>query len=793
MDPQVHIRSPYPVEPWQVREPELDLARLAQSESVFALSNGHIGLRANLDEGEPHALPGTYLNSFYELRPLPYAEAGFGYPESGQTVVNVTNGKLIRLMVDDQPLDVRYGQLRRHERVLDLRTGQLSRDVEWESPAGKAVRVRSRRLVSFTQRAVAAICYEVEAVDETVRVVLQSELVADETIPMASRDPRVSAVLEAPLLGEAHHTSEASAVLVHRTRFSELRMAAAMDHDIEGPDGTQMRGEAHADLARVTVGCRLSPGQRLRVVKYLAYGWSSRRSLPALRDQVIAAINAARFDGWDRLCAQQCEYLDAFWDAADVELDGDAEVQQAVRFALFHVLQAGARAEQRPIAAKGLTGPGYDGHVFWDTEQFVLPVLSYIQPRAAGDVVRWRHATLGLARERAELLGLAGAAFPWRTIHGQECSAYWPAGTAAFHISAAVADAARRYAWVTGDSGFEREAGLELLVETARLWHSLGHHDRDGYFHIDGVTGPDEYSALSDDNVYTNLMAARNLTAAADATARHPEQARRLGVDEEEAAGWRDAAARMHIPYDEKLGVHAQALNFTRYDEWDFAATKPHHYPLLLSTSYFDLYRKQVVKQADLVLAMHWRGDAFTPEQKARNFAYYEERTVRDSSLSACTQAVIAAEVGHLDLAHDYIGEAALMDLHDLEHNTRDGVHIASLAGAWLAIVAGLGGLRDHGEELSFAPRLPDRISRLRFAVLWRGLRLQVTAGAGEATYLLRDGDGPASIRLQHHGEPITVTTGAPVTRPIPALTPLTPAPAQPPGRSPTRRAALSD
>jgi alpha,alpha-trehalose phosphorylase len=792
MEPGTQVRSPYPVEPWQIREPELSLSRLAQSESVFALSNGHIGLRANLDEGEPYGLPGTYLNSFYELRPLPYAEAGFGYPESGQTVVNVTNGKLIRLMVDDQPLDLRYGQLRRHERILDLRSGLLSRELEWVSPAGSAIRVRSQRLVSFTQRAVAAICYEVEPVDTSVRVVVQSELVANETVPTAEKDPRVSAMLDSPLVAEAHHTYEASAVLTHRTAFSELRMAAAMDHDVDGVDPSHVRAESHPDLARITVGGRLAPGQRLRIVKYLAYGWSSRRSMPALRDQVIAAMNAARFDGWDGLVAQQREYLDAFWDAADVELDGDAEVQQAVRFALFHVLQAGARGEQRPIAAKGLTGPGYDGHVFWDTEQFVLPMLTYIQPKAAGDVVRWRHATLDLARERSQQLGLAGCAFPWRTIRGQECSAYWPAGTAAFHINAAVADAARRYVWATDDRDFEHEVGLEILVDTARLWHALGHHDRTGQFHIDGVTGPDEYSALADDNIYTNLMAARNLVAAADAAARHPERSRQFGVDDEETAAWRDAAEHMHIPFDERLGVHSQAVNFTRYDEWDFAAMTPRDYPLLLSSSYFDLYRKQVVKQADLVLAMHWCGDEFSPAEKARNFGYYEQRTVRDSSLSACTQAIIAAEVGHLDLAHDYIGEAALMDLHDLEHNTRDGVHIASLAGAWLALVAGLGGMRDHGEQLGFAPRLPDRIGRLRFAILWRGLRLQVTADQHEATYQLRDGSATASIRLLHHGEAVFVTTDQPVTLPIPPIAPITPPPTQPPGRTPTRRSPLA-
>jgi alpha,alpha-trehalose phosphorylase len=779
----------YPVEPWHVRETRLDLDVLAQSESVFALSNGHIGLRGNLDEGEPHGLPGTYLNSFYELRPLPYAEAGYGFPESGQTVVNVTNGKLIRLLVDDEPFDVRYGEVRTHQRVLDLQAGTLDRTVEWVSPAGRAVRVRSTRLVSFSQRAIAAICYEVEVADDRpLRLIVQSELVANEELPPTRKDPRVAAVLKAPLKPEEHLATAAGGLLIHRTKKSNLRMGAAMEHEISGPERTSVNTEAYPDFARTTVACVLKPGEKLRVVKLLAYGWSSRRSFPALRDQVGAAIASARFSGWDGLLAEQRRYLDAFWDAADVRLEGDPEVQQAVRFALFHVLQAGARAEMRPIAAKGLTGPGYDGHVFWDTETFVLPVLTYTQPEAVTHGLRWRHATLDLARERAQTLGLKGAAFPWRTVRGQECSGYWPAGTAAFHIGADIADAAMRYVVATGDYDFEREVGLELLVDTARLWRSLGHHDRHGIFHIDGVTGPDEYTAVVNDNIYTNLMAQKNLIGAAEAALRHPEQARRLGVDEEEAASWRDAAAAMHVPYDEELGVHQQCEEFTRLQEWDFAATPPSKYPLLLNYPYFDLYRKQVLKQADLVLAMHWRGDAFTPEQKARNFAYYEQRTVRDSSLSTCTQAVMAAEVGHLELAHDYLGEAALMDLHDIHNNTREGLHIAALAGAWLAIVAGLGGMRDHGGELSFAPRLPSRINRMEFSMLWRGLRLRVDVTQHEVTYSLRNGHDGAKLDLVHHGEHVTVTSDAPLSRRIPPLPAVGPPPRQPFGRAPARR-----
>jgi alpha,alpha-trehalose phosphorylase len=778
----------FPVEPWCVREPSLRLDRLGHTEAVFALANGHLGLRGNLDEGEPYALPGTYLNSFYELRPLPYAEAGYGYPESGQTMVNITNGKVMRLLVDDEPFDPRYGELLAHERVLDLRSGTLSRSVDWVSPAGQRVRIRTVRLVSFTQRSIAAIRYEVEPIDEPARLILQSELVANEDLPSIGDDPRVAAVLASPLQAEEHHHSVHAALLVHVTRRSGLRVAAGMDHVIESTERIAVTTESHPDWARTTIACEMRPGQVLRVVKFLGYGWSSQRSRPALRDQVHAALAAARFTGWDGLAAAQREYLDRFWDSADVRIDGDPELQQAARFALFHVLQSGARAERRPIAAKGLTGTGYDGHTFWESEMFALPVLTYTLPAAAGDVLRWRHATLDLARERAQVLGLRGAAFPWRTIRGHECSGYWPASTAAFHVSVAVADATLRYYHATGDEAFMREAGVELLVETARLWRSLGHHDRHGRFHLDGVTGPDEYSALGDDNVYTNLMAARNLAAAASLAPRFPEVMARLGVDEEEAASWRDAAATMHIPFDEELGVHPQHESFTRYQEFDFAAMDPEDYPLLLHVPYFQLYRTQVVKQADLVLAMHWRGDAFTPEQKARNFAYYEARTVRDSSLSAATQAVVAAEVGHLELAHDYLAETALVDLRDLHRNTREGIHIGAAAGTWLALVAGFGGLRDHDGRLAFAPRLPSRIERLEFSIHWRGLRLKVTVSPEAATYTLRDGGADAQLELTHHGELVVVRVGEPVSRPIPPPPPVGPPPRQPPHRAPLRR-----
>jgi alpha,alpha-trehalose phosphorylase len=778
------IKHPvFRVEPWSLREMALDLDVLAQAESVFALSNGHIGWRGNLDEGEPHGLPGSYLNGVYENRPLASAEAAYGLPQSGQTVINVTNGKLIRLLVDDEPFDVRYGALRAHERTLDFRDGVLRRNTEWVSPAGGAVRVSSTRLVSFTQRAIAAIRYEVAPLDGTLRIAVQSELLANEQLPAQTSDPRHGADLGNPLMQEFQGTHDHAAVVVHSTRSSGLRIGAAMDHMIDGPD-PRIESHVFPDGGLLTAAAVLAPGQRLSLTKFVAYGWSGARSLPGVRDQVWAALTAARQTGWDGLLADQRAFLDDFWDRADVEIDGDTEVQQAVRFALFHVLQAGVRGESRPIPAKGLTGPGYDGHAFWDTETFVLPVLTFTAPDAVASALRWRRDGLPAALDRAAQLGLAGAAFPWRTIHGEECSGYWPAGTAAFHINADIAAAVVGYIDATGDAEFERDAGMDLLAHTARLWRSLGHHDPQGQFHIDGVTGPDEYSAVADDNVYTNLMARDNLLAAADVAERYPDRARELGVTAEESASWRDAARSMYIPYDEALGVHPQAEGFTRHQVWDFAGTSADQYPLLLHFPYFDLYRKQVVKQADLVLAMHMCGSEFTAEQKARNFDYYEPLTVRDSSLSACTQAVIAAEVGHLDLAFDYLGEAALMDLHDLEQNTRDGVHIASLAGAWVALVGGFAGLRHWAGQVSFAPRLPEGLNRLAFSLMLRGQRLRVEVTQASARYLLADGD---PMKISHHGSALTLKAGKPQDLPI-VPAPMRPRPSQPPGREPARR-----
>lgn len=771
------------IDEWQIREPALELGDLGHAESVFALANGYLGLRGTLDEGEPVVAAGTYIASFFERFPLPHAEPGYGYPDLGQAMVNVTDGNTIRLIVDDSPLDVRTGTLHSHTRVLDLQAGTLTRELGWSTPRGHRVEVKSTRLASFAYRSVSAVRYEVTAANRAVRVIIQSELIANEpTGRTDTRDPRVSHVLASPLHAVAQERGNTGAILVHRTKQSDLTLAANMAHEVATEAEFETFVETRPDWARTTVVADLHPGQSVRITKYVAHATSETRSVPLLRSQVSAAISTARHVKWDGLISAQRSYLDDFWANAELEVLGSRKLTGMLRYALFQVLQAAARNEVAPIGAKALTGSGYSGHTFWDTEGFLAPVLAAVLPQSCADVLRWRGSIIDRARDRAAELGLRGAAFPWRTLDGTEASAYWPASTAAMHINADIVRAFELYRWVTGDHSLETEDGaLPVIVETARAWISLGHEDRHGRIHFDGLTGPDEYTAVVNDNVFTNMMAGWNLHAAADRSEANLELAAELGVDDAEREEWRRAADNIHIPYDDDLGVHPACAGFTRFDEWEWDRFIGKH-PIQAYAPYFEIYRHQVIKQADLVQAIWWCPERFSPDEVARNLDYYELRTSRDSSLSATPQAIVCAQAGHLDLALAYMYEAAAVDLEDVQGNADHGLHMASLAGAWLALVAGFGGYRESPDHLELWPQLPGQLEGYRFRLLRRGVRVEVLVTADGVT-LSAAGD----VDVQLYGDKFELAAGDQITRPLQRTEPLLPEPSQPPGRAPAR------
>jgi alpha,alpha-trehalose phosphorylase len=474
-------------------------------------------------------------------------------------------------------------------------------------------------------------------------------------------------------------------------------------------------------------------------------------------DRCRRTLDRARSEGVDTIFDRQRSWLDAFWERSDVRIEGHPDLQQATRWCLFQLAQAAARADGLGVPAKGVTGSGYSGHYFWDTEIYVLPFLAYTTPLWARNALRMRYLMLPAARKRAHQLNEAGALFPWRTINGEEASAYYAAGTAQYHINADVAFALAKYIRATGDVDFLDSEGVDIAVDTARLWATLGFwrssdgvHDGEGdTFHIHGVTGPDEYTTVVNDNLFTNVMARFNLRFAAR-TVREMEEAdydaylrmvERMNLDPSEPEMWDRAAEAMHIPHSEALGIHPQDSVFLEREIWDLEHTPADQRPLLLHFHPLVIYRYQVLKQADVVLALFLQGNHFTPEEKLADFEYYDPLTTGDSTLSAVVQAILAAEVGYQDLALEYFRESIFVDLGDLHHNAADGVHVASAGGVWTALVSGFGGMRDHYGDLSFDPRLPAAWPSLSYALQWHGTRLNITLTADSMTVEAGEGD----------------------------------------------------
>src|SRR5215813_9459951 len=743
----------FSVDPWVFEATRFDAGLasqlVSQAETLFALSNGYLGMRGMLEECTPVREPGVFLNGFYEHRPISYGERAYGFPRLGQSILNCPDGTTLKLFVDDEPFELTSAEILSFRHALDFRDGTLKRDVFWLTPSGKRMHLRTVRLVSFSHRHLAAIEYELTAADADAEVVISSELANRQPVPVDSDDPR----LAEGFAGRVLHPTGAQCdglrvILSYRTQSSGLVLGCGMDHKVEGRSGCTTESTCDDDFAAVVVNASVERGKCIRIHKYLSYHYSENPDEKQIRSQTAWTLNRAIANGFSRILERQRSDVSDFWSRADVKVEGGhPRIQQVIRWNLFQLLQASERAEGHGIPARALTGQTYEGHYFWDTEIYILPFLIYSQPRVARALLKFRHDMLDKARTRARELALRGATFPWRTINGEEASAYYAAGTAQYHINADIVYALRKYVEVSGDDDFLREYGAEILVETARLWDSLGFFSerKDGHFCIDGVTGPDEYSAVVNNNYFTNLMARENLRYAAR-TVRNLERndpdafrelVRRTGLADSEPTVWEDAAERTYLPYDERLGVHPQDDGFLDQQPWDFAGTPENHYPLLLHYHPLNLYRSQVIKQADTVLAMLLLSDQFTPETKKRNFDYYDPLTTHDSSLSVCVQSIVANEIGYSQKAMEYFSFAAVMDLSDVGGNMMHGAHIASIGGTWLALIYGFAGMRDHGGRITFKPRLPDEWSRLTFPLIIRGQKLRVAVDHVATTYSL--------------------------------------------------------
>ena len=784
-------RDRFPVDPWRLVERSFSLEDVGVTETLFAQGNGYLGLRGNHPEGR-HALEhGTFINGFHEIFPIRHAEQAYGFAEVGQTIINAPDAKVMRVYVDDEPLSFDVADVREYERAFDFRTGVLTRHVRWTTPSGKDVVIDFQRMVSFEEKHLAIMSVTVTVLNADAPVTVSCQMINRQdgqdvysggrpgaAGAKAGFDPRKAEKIQERVLQPQEFWQDgARAALAYRVTESGMTIAVVADHIVETENDYSARTLAESDIAKNVFRVQAKAGVPVTVTKLVSYHTS--RGVPAreLVDRGRRTLDRVAAEGVAAQFERQAAWCAAFWQRSDVVIEGRDELQQATRWCLWQLAQAAARADGQGVPAKGVSGSGYSGHYFWDTEIYVLPFLIYTTPLWARNALRMRYLMLPSARKRAGQLNEAGALFPWRTINGEEASAYYAAGTAQYHINADVSFALGKYVRATGDEEFLHREGVDIAVETARLWTTLGfwRFNEDGdpeVFHIHGVTGPDEYTTVVNDNLFTNVMARYNLRFAARAVREmaenEPEQyalmVDRLGLEAGEPDAWDHAAEAMHIPYSEALGIHPQDAVFLEREVWDLENTPAEQRPLLLHFHPLVIYRYQVLKQADVVLALYLQGNHFTAEEKLADFQYYDPLTTGDSTLSAVVQSILAAEVGYQDLALEYFRESIFVDLGDLHHNAADGVHVASAGGVWTALVAGFGGMRDHFGDLSFDPRLPADWPSLSYTLHWHGTELKITVTADALTVVAGPGE---SVGFEVRGVGYAVEGGGTVVVPL--------------------------
>ena len=741
-------------EPWAVTEEGFSAAALPENESVFALGNGFIGLRGNLEEGAASGadtIQGSFLNAVFDSEPIRYGETAYGYAKNHETICNVMDAKSLTLFADGERLDLGASVVSAHRRVLDLRGGLLRRSFTWRTRSGAVLEAETERLVSLPRQALASARLRVRCVSGACALRIESAIAPAVIAEGDPNDPRNAAGKDRSLLALRPEAEGALLAMGQRTKNSGFAICCAVEHRSPLP----FRTETGRDRVRWIAEAALSAGEALCVEKSICYGALRGGDDETLRAETKKSCREA--PDFDTLAEEQRAFLDTFWDNAFLEIRGDDALLQGLRFNLFHLLQAAGRDGARNIAAKGLTGEGYEGHTFWDTESYILPVFIHTDPALARKLLEYRYAMLPQARARARVMGHAqGALFPWRTIDGEECSAYFPAGTAQYHIDGDIAHAVWEYFEATEDLDFLAKCGAELLAECARLYRDLGcfSEEKGGRFVINGVTGPDEYNVLVNNNVYTNRVAEESFRDAAAALAllreKAPADERRLreslALRPEEEASWLEAAEKMYYP-PARQGIVPQDDAFLDREPWPPESIPAEQKPLLLHFHPLTIYRRRICKQADLILAMvRWSGD-HTLEEKKRNFAFYDSVTTHDSSLSMAVFSILAAEIGQTDKAYDYFMASARLDLDDMHHNTRDGLHMANMAGTWLGLTQGFGGMRCRGGMLSFAPSCPPQWESYSFRVLWRGRLIQLDVVEASARCTLLRGD-PITVLL---------------------------------------------
>lgn len=719
---------------WIYKKEEILLANdsLLLEETIFHNANGYLGVRANFEEGYPaeyDTIRGTYINGFYDIAEMKQAEKLYGLPEEKQTMLNVADFQTIKIRIDNEEFSMFEGSVLKSRRFVNMQKGYTGRIVHWRSPDGKEIELLIRRMASFWILSLFTIEYKVKAVNFDGLIEIYSYHNGDVMNYSNPDDPRVAGESVKYLIPEKIWFEDEVSYCESVTSKSELKMISAVTHKVEKE--LKKRFAIKNKCACVSIRGRISKDETIKLVKYAIITDSLRTD--NVKEQAKQYIEQVKDLDIAEIYQKQSVYLSHFWKQAELKIDGDDELELAVRYNIYQLIQSVGKDEHSNIAAKGLSGEGYEGHYFWDTEMYIQPFFVLTVPEITKNLISYRYTTLESARENARLMGhKKGALYPWRTISGSECSGFFPAGTAQYHINSDVASSIVAYYLATGDKEFMIEKGAEIVIETARLWADMGSF-HNGKYELHCVTGPDEYTCVVNNNYYTNVSAKYNLNWAVKLYTMLKEEGRllelekKIHITEEEISYFTLAAANMYLPYDSALDINPQDDSFLHKNKWDISATPKEKFPLLLHYHPLHLYRFQVCKQADTVMAHFLYEDEQSEQTMKHSLEYYEKITTHDSSLSTCIFSIMASRLGMTEKAYDYFGDSAKLDLFNTHKNTKDGIHTANMGGNYMAIIYGFGRVRIKEQGLFLAPILPKDWNTYEFYLMYHSSRISVT------------------------------------------------------------------
>ncbi|MFP9100089.1 glycoside hydrolase family 65 protein [Flavobacterium sp. RHBU_24] len=758
---------------WSVIEEGFDAERVRSSESLFSIGNGAMGQRANFEEHySGHTFQGSYIAGVYYPDKTKVGWWKNGYPEYFAKVLNAPNWIGIGITVNGEALDLaKCSIVNNFRRELNMKEGWYNRSFEAVLKNGTEIKVNVKRFLSLVADELGAIKYEITPLNRAAQITFSPYVDAG----VKNMDANWEETFWEPI--DVQYSANEGFVTA-RTFKTGFGAAAFMHNNIllNGNDTQTLPVNAEATDRKVQLSYTIeaNANDTAAIVKFGGYTVSTNHPEAELISAAKAVIASAKVKGFDALLEEQKHAWAGIWEMADITIDGDVKAQQGIRFNIFQLNQTYLGKDPRlNIGPKGFTGEKYGGSTYWDTEAYCIPFyMATKDQQVARNLLTYRHNQLGKAIENATKLGFTNGAalYPMVTMNGEECHNEWEITFEEIHRNGAIAFAIYNYYRFTNDYSYIPEKGLEVLIGIARFWHQRATFSANkNLYMILGVTGPNEYENNINNNFYTNYIAKWCIDYAVEQIARvrdeyaddHARIMDLVKLDAEEIRAWKDVSDNMYLPFSDKFGVYLQQDGFLDKELVPVSQLDRSQRPINQKWSWDRILRSPYIKQADVLQGFYFFEDHFTKDQLEKHFDFYEPLTVHESSLSPCVHSIQAASLDRMEQAYTFYLRTSRLDLDDYNKEVEEGLHITSMAGTWMSIVEGFGGMRVKNNKLYFEPKIPEQWEGYSFKINFRGQVLKVSVQPGETHFSLEGGN---DMDVVVNGNAVTVKPNELVT-----------------------------